>query len=301
DEAQNLNSGALEELRLLSNLETEKSKLLHMILVGQPELRNLLARPDLEQLRQRVTVSYHIRPLDHAETGRYIDHRLRRASLGAPLQFPPDATARIHEESGGIPRLINVICDATLVFGYASDRSNIDVALVDEAMDELEQTGVLRRHGRRERVERVSGTAGTAVPADEERLQGPSADEQALIEREQRLLRREREVAEQARVLAREHEMVRALEAEGRTARQGPRDEGTWPPASGRPSGGGGTATEAFGRSFEETGEEDGPISRMLEAEPGIWQKLKHALFGRPVLDFSSSGAEHTEPWRSSP
>ena len=88
DEAQNLSPAALEELRMLSNLETEKSKLLQIVLVGQPGLRDKLATPELEQLRQRITVSYHLPPLDAEETGHYINHRLRRAAMGAPLEFP---------------------------------------------------------------------------------------------------------------------------------------------------------------------------------------------------------------------
>src|SRR3954467_1082118 len=90
DEAQNLSLSALEEVRMLSNLETEKSKLLQIILVGQPNLRDVLARPELEQLRQRVTVSYHLEPLDVDETAAYVNHRLRRAALGAPLEFSRD-------------------------------------------------------------------------------------------------------------------------------------------------------------------------------------------------------------------
>ncbi len=143
DEAQNLSLGALEELRMLSNLETEKSKLLQIVLVGQPNLRDKLAAPELEQLRQRITVSYHLRPLDADETGHYINHRLRRAALGAPLAFPRDATDLIHARSRGVPRIINVICDAALVFGYAEERRVLDKALVAGVLEELETTGVL--------------------------------------------------------------------------------------------------------------------------------------------------------------
>src|ERR671910_286139 len=111
DEAQNLSLPALEEIRMLSNLETEKSKLLQIILIGQPDLRDKLARPELEQLRQRITVSHHLGPLDVEETSRYINHRLACASIGAPLEFPREVTKRIHDRSGGVPRLINVIAD----------------------------------------------------------------------------------------------------------------------------------------------------------------------------------------------
>ena len=143
DEAQNLSLAALEELRMLSNLETEKSKLLQIVLVGQPNLRDKLGTPELEQLRQRITVSYHLAPLDEDETANYINHRLRRASIGAPLEFPRDATALIHARSRGVPRIINIICDAALVFGYAEERPQIDRSLIGDVLAELETTGVL--------------------------------------------------------------------------------------------------------------------------------------------------------------
>jgi hypothetical protein len=128
---------------MLSNLETEKSKLLQIVLVGQPNLREKLVAPELEQLRQRITVSYHLSPLDPDETANYINHRLRRAALGAPLEFPADVTALIHARSRGVPRIINVICDAALVFGYAEERRQINLALMQDVMVELEATGVL--------------------------------------------------------------------------------------------------------------------------------------------------------------
>src|SRR5689334_9345770 len=159
DEAQNLSLPALEEIRMLSNLETEKSKLIQIILVGQPDLRDKLARPELEQLRQRITVSYHLEPLDTDETARYINHRLARASIGAPLEFPRAATNRIHERSAGVPRLINVIADATLVFGYGEERCEIDEPLVLDVITDLDSTGVL---GPRPNPERHA----SVVPAD---------------------------------------------------------------------------------------------------------------------------------------
>src|SRR4051812_20550571 len=143
DEAQNLGLGALEELRMLSNLETEKSKLLQIVLVGQPNLRDKLAAPELEQLRQRITVSYHLTPLDAEETHNYINHRLRHASIGVPLTFPREATDLIHARSRGVPRIVNVICDAALVFGYAEERSGFDAATIHDVLQELEMTGVL--------------------------------------------------------------------------------------------------------------------------------------------------------------
>src|SRR5258708_26997604 len=143
DEAQNLSLSALEEVRMLSNVETEKSKLIQVVLVGQPNLHDVLGRPELEQLRQRVTVRYHLRPLDANETAAYINHRLKRASIGAPAVFPPDATELIGRYSEGLPRKINVIADAVLLFGYGEDRRSVDAALVRDVLTELEATGVI--------------------------------------------------------------------------------------------------------------------------------------------------------------
>jgi general secretion pathway protein A len=143
DEAQNLAPAALEEIRMLSNLETEKSKLIQIVLVGQPSLRDLLDEPVLEQLRQRVTVRYHLRELDPSETAAYIAHRLRKAAIGSPLVFPVEATDLIGEASGGLPRKINVIADAVLLFGYGEDKRTIDAELVRDVIGELEVTGVL--------------------------------------------------------------------------------------------------------------------------------------------------------------
>jgi len=145
DEAQNLSLDALEELRMLSNLETEKSKLIQIVLVGQPDLRHSLDRPSLEQLRQRVTVRYHLDPLDVEETAAYINHRLKRAAMAAPLEFPRDVSDLVHARSGGVPRMINVICDAVLLLGYAEDSRVIHAALAQEAIAELESSQVLRR------------------------------------------------------------------------------------------------------------------------------------------------------------
>jgi len=145
DEAQNLSPHALEEVRLLSNLETEKSKLLQIVLAGQPNLRDTIATPELEQFRQRIAVSYHLMPLEPADTAAYINFRLEHAALGEPLRFPPDACRLIHEISGGVPRIINVVCDAALVFGYAEERRSIDRAMIEEVITELEETGIVRR------------------------------------------------------------------------------------------------------------------------------------------------------------
>ena len=145
DEAQNLSLPSLEEVRMLSNFETEKSKLLQIVLVGQPELRDTLALPQLEQLRQRVSVTYHIARLDADATAEYINYRLRRAALGPPLQFTREVCDLVYGGSGGVPRMINVICDSTLLFGYGEDRRVVDSLLVRSVLHELYSTGVLKR------------------------------------------------------------------------------------------------------------------------------------------------------------
>ena len=164
DEAQNLSLGALEELRMLSNLETEKSKLLQIVLVGQPNLRDKLGAPELEQLRQRITVSYHLEPLDATETANYINHRLKRAALGAPMEFARDVTDAIHARSRGVPRIVNVICDAALVFGYAEDRRQVDTDLIQEVLAELELTGVLPKAAPGEQRPAVAATVAQRPP-----------------------------------------------------------------------------------------------------------------------------------------
>lgn len=151
DEAQNLSYLALEELRMLSNLETETSKLMHIVLAGQPELRDRLSSPDLDQLTQRITVRYHLNPLDGDDTHEYINYRLRQAASGPPLVFGPELTRAIHERSGGLPRLINVLCDAVLMAGYGEDRSTITGPLLAAVIQEMEESGQLgsRTPGRR--------------------------------------------------------------------------------------------------------------------------------------------------------
>lgn len=137
DEAQNLSPRALEQIRLLSNLETTREKLLQIVLVGQPELRALLARPELAQLRQRITVRYHLPALSLEETGKYIAHRLRVAGSEERL-FTPEAVERIYERSNGIPRLINVLADRALLGAFAKGIRIVETALVEEAQADLE-------------------------------------------------------------------------------------------------------------------------------------------------------------------
>ncbi|MEJ7746505.1 MAG: AAA family ATPase, partial [Luteimonas sp.] len=135
DEAQNLSADALEQVRLLTNLETDTQKLLQIILLGQPELRTMLARPELRQLAQRITARFHLTPLDPAETAQYLRHRFRVAG-GQHFPFTPPAVQRIHKHSGGVPRLINVVAERALLAGYARDLESLDAGIVDQAAKE---------------------------------------------------------------------------------------------------------------------------------------------------------------------
>ena len=135
DEAQNLSFDALEQVRLLTNLETPTQKLLQIILLGQPELREMLARPELRQLAQRITARYHLTPLDEDETESYLRHRLAVAG-STRFPFTKLAVRKLHDHSGGVPRLINVVADRALVGGYAQDLVQIGERVVDRAASE---------------------------------------------------------------------------------------------------------------------------------------------------------------------
>ena len=137
DEAQNLAPEVLEQLRLLTNLETSERKLLQIILIGQPELRDMLARPELEQLAQRVIARYHLKALSESETVQYIRHRLGVAGLSGTVPFDRAARKRVHELSRGIPRRINLLCDRALLGAYAEGRQRVDRETVDKAAVEV--------------------------------------------------------------------------------------------------------------------------------------------------------------------
>ncbi|MEO5802089.1 MAG: AAA family ATPase [Verrucomicrobiota bacterium] len=138
DEAQDLTNDLLEQVRLLSNLETDERKLLQIVLMGQPELRDRLNHHGLRQLRQRITVRYHLRPLKHGEIGQYIQHRLHISGGKGPPYFTAAALWRIHRYSHGIPRLINALCDKCLLAGFVQDRDRINFRMVGRAIRELE-------------------------------------------------------------------------------------------------------------------------------------------------------------------
>ncbi len=159
DEAQNLPADALEQVRLLTNLETDTQKLLQILLLGQPELREMVARPELRQLAQRITARFHLTPLDAKETGEYLRHRWRVAG-GQKFPFEAKAVQRLYQRSGGVPRLLNVIAERALLAGYARDATTIDAKLVDAAANE-----VLPPPGPQRWWPWVAVTAGIAVVA----------------------------------------------------------------------------------------------------------------------------------------
>ena len=142
DEAQNMSVETLEELRMLSNINADKDQVLQVILVGQPGLRDKLNRPDLEQFAQRIAVDYHIEPLNAEETRNYIRHRLTIAG-GDPELFEKDAAQSVYHYSNGTPRLINLLCESALVYGYAEGLPRISARLVDEVARERRSHGLL--------------------------------------------------------------------------------------------------------------------------------------------------------------
>ncbi|MEM9762382.1 MAG: AAA family ATPase [Pseudomonadota bacterium] len=140
DEAQNLSVKMLEELRMLSNINADKDELLQIILVGQPQLRDLLARPELVQFAQRIAADFHLSRLSADETAAYVNHRMEVA--GAQWEvFPPRAADLVYEATGGVPRLINILCDLSLVYGFSCERKVIDDDLLWEFLSSV------RRHG----------------------------------------------------------------------------------------------------------------------------------------------------------
>lgn len=137
DEAQNLGAEVLEQIRLLSNLETERDKLIQVVLVGQPELGELLSRPNLRQLNQRIVVRCQLDALDCAETGAYILHRLHVAGRSDGTLFTPAALKEVHRLARGFPRLINIICDRALLVSYVANRGQVSPAEVRQAAREV--------------------------------------------------------------------------------------------------------------------------------------------------------------------
>jgi general secretion pathway protein A len=137
DEAQNLSAEMLEEIRLLSNLETPTSKLLQIMLVGQPELAELLAKPELRQLRQRIVLRHTLRPFTEEEMNHYVEERLRLAGYTGKALFQNKALAELYRVTGGVPRLINVVCDGALLLGYGREQATLDADAIREVARDL--------------------------------------------------------------------------------------------------------------------------------------------------------------------
>ena len=144
DEAQNLSASALESLRMLSNINADKDQLLQMVLVGQPQLRELLNRPELRQFAQRVAVDYFVPPLDALDVALYVQHRLRVAGCKDEL-FSAKALMRICDATRGVPRSINILCDTSLLYAFASEARMVDLSTVDEVLADRREYGVLAR------------------------------------------------------------------------------------------------------------------------------------------------------------
>ena len=145
DEAQNISLEAMEEIRMLSNLEAEKSHLIQIILIGQPELKSKLQRHDLKQFAQRVSTHYHINGLNKDEVRNYIRYRLEVGEAENLDIFQEDAIELIYQHSLGIPRIINVICDTALVYGYADELKIIDKNLIETVIKEREESGIFSK------------------------------------------------------------------------------------------------------------------------------------------------------------
>ena len=137
DEAQNLTPRAVEELRMLSNFQTNERSLLQSFLLGQPEFRQIMQQPEMRQLRQRVIASYHLGPLDPEETQAYIEHRLGLVGWRNHPSFDAEAFAAVHEASGGIPRQINVLCDRVLLAAFLGEKKNLTAVDIHEVAEEL--------------------------------------------------------------------------------------------------------------------------------------------------------------------
>lgn len=192
DEAQNLSADSLEEIRMLSNLEADSFKLVQIVLVGQPELKQIIAQPSLRQLRQRISISCHLNPLNREETEEYIFHRLGTVGNRDCVTFKDGVFDMIYRFSGGIPRLINLICDFLLLSAFVEETKEIDIELVKDAVNELSfeeaqlsmNMGNERIHGSSPRP--VAGTMEDRLAQIEEnyaKLNAQRSEKEAILER----------------------------------------------------------------------------------------------------------------------
>jgi general secretion pathway protein A len=142
DEAQNMLPDTLEELRMLSNVNADKDQILQVVLVGQAGLRDILRRSDMEQFAQRIAVDYHLEPLSREETHPYIRHRIKVAGGNDPLLFDDAACDTVYQHSRGVPRLINLLCDTALVYGFAEQKPKIDAEIVNDVARDKRKGGI---------------------------------------------------------------------------------------------------------------------------------------------------------------
>jgi len=152
DEAQNLTPDVLEQVRMISNLETERDKLIQIILAGQPELNDVLNRHDLRQLSQRITVRCHLTPMSRRDTAEYIRHRLKVSGCRIPGLFSSGAVKRIYRFSRGVPRLVNIVCEQALVMAWTQENSSVTPAIAARVIE-----GAGHRSGRRSIWHRIHG------------------------------------------------------------------------------------------------------------------------------------------------
>jgi len=172
DEAQNLSPKTMEEIRMLSNLEAEKDHLIQMILVGQPELKYKLQRKDMQQFAQRVTVHCHLDGLSQDEVGEYIRHRLKVGESENLDLFDDEAIDAIYENSAGIPRLINILCDTALVYGFADGLKVIDKGILQNVIEERESSGIFSgiNQGEQKVIKTLSGEGAVSAKMDDRLL-----------------------------------------------------------------------------------------------------------------------------------
>jgi type II secretory pathway predicted ATPase ExeA len=178
DEAQNLTADMLEELRMLSNVNNERDLLLQIVLVGQPEMLDLLKKPNLRQFVQRISVHCHLDPLSPAETAAYIRFRLAKVG-GSPDLFDDLACAAVHRFSGGVPRLINLLCDQSLVYGFSEDAPHIELKTVVEVVTDRAQGGLSAYQNVPDNVSLPLLTMELRPLVDEIALAGKHADAEA--------------------------------------------------------------------------------------------------------------------------
>jgi general secretion pathway protein A len=172
DDAHNLSVKALEEIRMLSGLETHKEKVLHVILAGQPQLNDKLDSPELEQLVQRVRLRFHLKAMTQDEMAEYIAHRLRVAGTNRDDIFTPETMSIMYKYTGGVPRLINTLCDTALTVAYADSKPTVTLQVIKEAIDELQWQSYERRNTSKRTRSASKSERGAAAHADADRTLG---------------------------------------------------------------------------------------------------------------------------------